>query len=178
MQHLHPPWTYKLPPRRHSSRTEFPGDLNTKSWDKLPHRARRVASYKHWGPMRTSEPFRLQQHHKSQRGDTHGEDSSPLRTPIITFTFIFTRGGRRRQSASSSTFKTASAGPQHTPSDPLHTPPTHVVRSIHRTTYFCEHRNCRRLCPTLLQVIVDPCRARGGISTSRPSIQPMRPQRK
>ena len=64
-------------------------------------------------------------------------DSSHMRTPIITFTFIFTRGGRRRQSASSSTFKTASAGPQHTPSDPLHTPPTHVVRSLHRITYFC-----------------------------------------
>ena len=148
----------------------FLGTSTPKSWDKLPHRARRVASYKHWGPMRPGEPFRLQQHHKSQRGDTHGEDSSPLRTPIITFTFIFTRGGRRRQSASSTLLKTASAGPQHTPSDPLHTPPTHVVRSIHRTTYFCEHRNCRRLCPTLLQVIIDPCRARGGISTSRPSI--------
>ena len=127
--------------------------------DNTPYRARRVAPYKHWGPMRPDEPFRLQQHHnKSQRGVPH-EETVPTCAHRSSFILIFTRGGRRRQSASSPTFKTASAGPQHTPSD--FTPPPPMWCAQHHAPHISVIQKLQDLCPALLQVNVDPCTGAG-----------------
>ena len=61
----------QTPPSAQRARTGNPGaPLRTRR--SHPHRAQRVASKKNWRPMRPGETFRLQQHHKPQRGYTLG----------------------------------------------------------------------------------------------------------
>ena len=105
---------------------------------------RRVAHYKHCGPMRPDEPFRLQQHHNtdhhpSSTSSPEAEDGAKqhLQLPL------------RRLAPGRSTRQ------------PTSHPPPPMWCTQHHAPHISVTQKLQGLCPALLWVIVDPCKGAG-----------------